>query len=353
MNLLRILVFPFALLYGLIMVVRNKMFDWGWLPSETFNVPVITVGNITTGGTGKTPHVEFLAEMLTTKHYKVAVLSRGYKRKTKGYVLATKQSKLSDIGDEPFQLYKKFDRDIVLAVDEKRRRGIKNILKSYPDIDVIILDDAFQHRYVKPALNLLLTDYYNLFTQDFILPTGNLREFRSSAKRADLVIVTKTPYVFSPIDKDIMLKELRKFEGKSILFSYIDYGKLQPANSACQKNHPTKIKTVILLTGIANPASLEEYIKRISKDLYTLKYPDHHKYTEKDIEEIAEYYEDIFSGDKAIVTTEKDLMRLKDPRLMDLLSEIPLYYIPIKVKFHENGEKELERIVMGLLNEDE
>ncbi len=350
MNILRIIVFPFSLIYGLIMVFRNKMFDWGILPSDTFNVPVIIVGNISTGGTGKTPHTEYLIEMLYNK-YNVAVLSRGYKRNTKGYIEAKPQSNVSDIGDEPFQLYKKYKDNIILSVDEKRKRGIKNLLKSYPGIDVILLDDGFQHRYVKPALNILLTDYRNLFTEDFILPTGNLREFRSSAKRADLIIVSKTPDIFSPIDKDILLNKLKKFKTKPILFSYIDYGELQPVNSKCKNNKISKIKSIVLLTGIANPSSLEEHLKKISDELYMLKYPDHHRYTKKDIDQIVAFYEDIFSGDKAIVTTEKDLMRLKEPAYMDALAEIPLYYIPIKIKFHEKGEKKLEQAVMRLFNE--
>jgi len=331
------------------MFVRNKMFDWGLLPSETFGVPVVSVGNISTGGTGKTPHVEYLVEMLCEK-YKVAVLSRGYKRKTKDYLEATPQSKVNDIGDESLQIYKKFKSKIIVVVDEKRRRGIKNILKDHPDTDIILLDDAFQHRYVKPALNILLTDYRNLFTKDYVVPTGNLREFRCNAKRADIIIVTKTPEIFSPIDKGLLLKGLKKFRNKKILFSYIKYGKLHPVTGACKKTHPRKIKTVVLLTGIADTAEPEEYIKRISKELYLFNYPDHYKYKEKDIDEIVAFFKEIFSGDKAVVTTEKDLMRLQQPGLMEALNDIPVYYLPVKIKFHEDGEKKLKDIVTGLFN---
>lgn len=333
------------------MLARNKMFDWGWLPSETFRVPVIAVGNLSTGGTGKTPHVEYLADLLS-KDYKVAVLSRGYKRKTKGYLKAKKNSTVDDVGDEPFQFYQKYidNENVIITVDEKRRHGIKTILKQNPETDVLILDDAFQHRYVKPALNILLTDYRSIFTMDYVVPTGNLREFRCGANRADIIIVTKTPKVLSPIDKDLILKELEKYRDKNIFFSYIEYGKLHPVTNACKAKHPKKIKTVILLTGIANPSPLEEYIKRISDELYLLKYPDHHKYTKQDAKEIGSLFNEIFSGDKAIVTTEKDLMRLRDPELMQILEDVPVYYLPIKIGFHENGEDKINKIVTGLLN---
>ncbi len=331
------------------MFVRNKMFDWGLLCSEAFPVPVVSVGNLSTGGTGKTPHVEYLVEILYS-NYKVAVLSRGYKRKTKGYLEATSKSNVDDIGDEPYQIYNKFGNNIILAVDEKRRRGIKNILKNYPDTDVVLLDDAFQHRYVKPRLNILLTDYRNLFARDFVVPTGNLREFRFGAKRADLLVVTKTPKILSPIDKELILKDLKKYKDKNLLFSYFQYGKLHPVTEACKNKHPKKIKSVVLLTGIANPASLEEYLKRISEELYLLEYPDHHRYTKQNVKEIVVFFKELFSGDKAIVTTEKDFMRLQDPELIKLLEEVPVYVLPVKVRFHENGEKAIKNELTQLFN---
>jgi len=324
------------------------MFDWGLLPSQTFKVPVISVGNLSVGGTGKTPHIEYLAEYLLDK-YKVAILSRGYKRKTKGYLEANSASTVNDIGDEPFQYFKKYKNNVIIAVDGNRRRGISNILKNYPDTDVILLDDAFQHRYVKPALNILLTDYRNLFVNDYVLPTGYLREFRRGAKRADVLVVTKTPKVFSPIDKELILKQISKYLNKKILFSYIQYDKLQPVTKACKKKHPAKIKSVFLLTGIANTSPLEEYIKRISDEIYHLRYSDHHKYSKKDVEEIIRFYNEVFSGDKAIVTTEKDLMRLQNTELIDFFNNIPLYYLPIKIKFHENGDKKIKELVENLI----
>lgn len=349
MNLLRILLFPFAIMYGIIMHVRNKMFDWGLLKSECFDVPVISVGNITTGGTGKTPHVEYLIDMLSSD-YKVAVLSRGYKRATKGYHEATPQTTVADIGDEPFQFYNKYN-NIVIAVDEKRRRGIKKILKNHPETKIILLDDAFQHRYIKPKLNILLTNYRNLFTNDYIVPTGNLRESRRGAKRANTIIVTKTPRIFSPIDKDLILNKLKHYTDKTILFSYIDYGQLEPVTPACKKKHPQKIKSIVILTGIANPASLEERIKRISDEQFFLKYPDHHKYSKKDINKIVTFFNEIFSGDKAIVTTEKDLMRLKDPGFMKMLSKVPLYYMPIKIRFHNSDKTEFLNKIKSVIPE--
>lgn len=347
MNLLRILLFPFALIYGLITWLRNKFFDWGILPSTAFDLPVISVGNLSTGGTGKTPHIEYLIQLLKG-NYKVASLSRGYKRKSKGYQFAGESSTARQMGDEPLQIYLKHPETHV-AVCNSRRKGIKNILRDNPDTGVILLDDAFQHRYVKPGLNILLTDYHRIFTNNYLLPTGNLREFRSGARRADALIVTKTPGVFSPLDRKLILKDLAKYQIKNIFFSYIKYGSWVPVTAAAQEEGLQQAKTIFLVTGIANPVPLGEHLKRLSTELKIFRFADHYQFKENDLRSIAEKFDATFSGTKAIVTTEKDTMRLRSEGLKNIIENIPVYYVPIEVDFHQQDKEKFDAFVMEFM----
>ena len=238
----KIILFPVACLYGFVVGIRNKLFDWKLLPSKSFNIPVISIGNLSTGGTGKTPHTEYLAALLKEK-YKVAILSRGYRRKTRGFIMVTPELTQLDIGDEPMQYMKKFP-DVVIAVDEDRKRGIAKILASKPDTEVILLDDAFQHRYVKPGKSIILTDYHHLFVNDYLLPSGMLRERIKGARRADLIVVTKTPKVFSPITRRNLVKELNPERHQQLFYSHVAYESPVPLklcsnqNPAAAKSHP-------------------------------------------------------------------------------------------------------------------
>ncbi len=347
MGFFRILLVPFALLYGLAVWVRNALFDIGVLPSEQFEVPVISIGNLRTGGTGKTPHVEYLVRLLKNQ-YNVAVLSRGYKRKSRGFVVAGPETSCKDIGDEPCQMYNKFP-DIVVAVHEKRSKGIKRILEVFPETNLVILDDAFQHRYVKPGLNLLLTGYFNPFFDDFLLPVGNLREGKRRVRRADALIVTKTPTIFSPLDRRYFLKKLKKYKQPHVYFSAFQYKKLAPLNDKAKSFSAKSLKSIFLLTGIANSVALEEYLKTISKDLYVHKYRDHHQFTYKDLEKIRSHFKKTISYSKVIVITEKDAMRLQDAKLQECLKDIPVFVLPVEVQFHGSDQKDFNDLVYRFL----
>ncbi len=344
MNFLRIILFPLALLYGLITLLRNKFFDWGILPSNSYPHPIIGIGNLSTGGTGKTPHIEYLISLLKQK-YSVATISRGYKRKTRGYLEVNARSTVKQVGDEPLQMCLKHP-DILVTVSESRNKAIKRIKDQHPKNQVILLDDSFQHRYVKPGLNILLTDYHKIFTKNYVLPTGNLREFRMGAKRSDILIVTKTPSVFSPLDRKLILKDLEKYGIKNIFFSYIKYGKWMPVTNFARTEKLQKAKTIFLITGIANPIPLGEYLKRLCTDLKVFQFADHHQFTEKELSEFVNKYHETYSGSKAIVTTEKDSMRLRSPGLSRILTNLPVYYVPIEVEFHQEDKKHFDNLVV-------
>jgi tetraacyldisaccharide 4'-kinase len=349
MEFLRLLLFPLSLIYGTITWLRNKFFDWGILPSRSFDHPLIGIGNLSTGGTGKTPHIEYLIQLLKPM-FRVATLSRGYKRKTRGFRYAGPKSRVRDVGDEPLQMYLKHP-DAFVAVCENRRKGVKKILKENPGNEVILLDDVFQHRYIKPGLNILLTDYHRIFTRNYVLPTGNLREFRHGAKRADALVVTKTPGVFSPLDRKLILDELSPYGIKNIFFSYIKYGKWIPVNKKAKTASLQKAKTIFLVTGIANPVPLGEHLKRLCNDLKVFRFSDHHQFTPNDLEKIREKYHETFSGTKVIVTTEKDSMRLRNPDLIKILESIPVYYVPIEIDFHQADKKAFNKMVMDYMKQ--
>lgn len=334
MNLLRALLFPFALLYGAIMYVRNKLFDWHIYSSKSYPISVISIGNISMGGTGKTPHIEYLVRLLQP-NYTVATLSRGYGRSTKGFLLADNNKTYKQVGDEPVQYQSKFE-NLIVAVDEKRTRGIETLLHKFHNIEVILLDDAFQHRFVKPGLSILLTDYHKLYTNDFVFPTGTLREFKYAAQRADIIVVTKTPAVFSPILKQLLLDEIQPKEHQQVYLSYIKYGPI--TSSQGTKSKTKKFNTIIALTGIANAYPLQEHLKGLCEDLIPISFPDHYEYQPKDIELIKEKLGSVLNKSKIIVTTEKDITRLKNPFLEELIKDIPLYYVPIEVQFHGDGK---------------
>ncbi|WP_348810566.1 tetraacyldisaccharide 4'-kinase [Flavobacterium maritimum] len=321
MNLLRKILFPFAILYGIITSIRNLLFDKGFLKSYTFDLPIIAVGNLSVGGTGKTPQIEYLIRLLSDK-YKTATLSRGYKRQSKGFVLADSSSNAEILGDEPFQFFEKFPT-IQIAVDANRKNGIEQLLSQAIKPDVILLDDAFQHRKVKAGFYILLTSYGDLYSDDFMLPTGNLREWRSGAKRADVVIVTKCPENLSVEEQNSIKSKLNLSSNQELYFTFIAYddciyseNKKMPVSEIQKDNQ-------LLLAGIAKPEPFFTYLKSNANQQDCLTYPDHHHFTEKDILDIKNK-----AQNKIIITTEKDYVRLKNS---DLAAQ--LFYLPIKSLF--------------------
>lgn len=337
MEFLKILLLPLAIIYGLIVGLRNLLFDWKILPSEKFSLPVISVGNLSAGGTGKTPHVEYLIRLLSGS-FEVSSLSRGYGRKTSGFIAAAEKDNATSIGDEPMQYLKKFD-SLGVFVDENRRRGIKNILKKSPETQVILLDDAFQHRYVKPGLSILLTDYHKLYYNDYLLPSGTLREPIRGAGRADIIIVTKTPTVLSPFVRRKITTDLKPKLHQKVYFSFIKYGKIQSLWKAdCSFIPEKKYSHILLFAGIANPYPLQDQLKKYCNELTTIQFSDHHQYTLSDLEWINKKFNDLYSRNKLLVTTEKDAMRLINPEIMEKAVQLPVHYLPIEVDFH-NGDK--------------
>ena len=322
MNLLRKLLFPFAILYGFITSLRNYLFDKGILKSHSFAIPVIAVGNLNVGGTGKTPQIEYLIRLLSTK-YKVATLSRGYKRKSEGFVLADADANAEILGDEPYQYFKKFS-SIQVAVDADRKNGIEQLLSQSSKPEVILLDDAFQHRKVKAGFYILLTAYNDLFCDDFMLPTGNLRESRNGAERADLIIVTKCP---SNIDKQEQEK-IKKAIGLDlpVYFSSIDYDDKVYNDTESLAVSEVKSMSKILLAGIANPKPFFDFLQTDTDEIMT--FSDHHHFSESEILNIKSKV-----NNKIIITTEKDFVRL-DAKIL----KRQLYYLPIKSKLVLNQE---------------
>ncbi|MDE5843560.1 MAG: tetraacyldisaccharide 4'-kinase [Muribaculaceae bacterium] len=305
---------PLSWLYGMVMWVRNKLFDWGILSQMEYDVPVVGVGNLTVGGTGKTPHTEYILANLCGQ-YNVAVLSRGYKRKTKGFIAANSKSTPETIGDEPWQIYNKFGRRIKVAVCENRRMGITELLNLYPDLDLIVLDDSFQHRWVKPKVNILLMEYSRPVYKDHLLPLGRLRESSHEINRADKVIVTKCPESLNPIDYRIVTKDLDLMKFQKIYFSRYVYDELRPvfpddARFSANLNTLTQKDSVYLLTGIAHPRYFVLHFKDYPFRKRVEHFSDHHNFSRKDIAKIEQRFRDMKGERKLIITTEKDAVRL-------------------------------------------
>ncbi len=337
---------PFSWIYGFVVCIRKKLFDWKILKRETFDIPVICVGNLTVGGTGKTPHIEYLIRLLKN-NYTVAVLSRGYKRKTKGFVLSDTNSTYEQIGDEPYQMKRKFP-DIIVAVDENRRRGIKNLLTLKNKPDIILLDDAFQHLYVKPSYSILLNDYNRPIYRDKLLPAGRLREKRKGMDRANIIIVTKCPEDLKPIDIRIITHDLNPYPYQTLLFTKIEYGNLislfNMDNIFEREEKPLekiKNKKVLLITGIASPKTIEAEIKKYTQNIEMLVFPDHHNFTSDDIKKIEEAYNNINDNETICIVTEKDAVRLMDNDKLNERLKHSLYYLPIQISFLNPDEKRI------------
>lgn len=337
---------PLSFLYGIGVRLRNLLFEMGILKSRSFTMPVISVGNITVGGAGKTPHVEYLIRLLRSRA-KVAVLSRGYKRKTKGYVLASEGVKASDIGDEPYQMYRKYgasaEKPIYVAVNANRVNGINRLRHDAEtsDTDVILLDDAYQHRYVKPGINILLVDYHRLIIYDELLPAGRLREPKDGKNRADIVIVTKCPKDLRPMNFRVITKAMDLYPYQKLFFTTLNYGDLYPVFGNGERLSLNDIKpeiNMLVLTGIASPQHMLMDLSQHTDHITPLTFPDHHRFTHKDATKINNMY-DSLPEPRMIVTTEKDAARLFE---LDGLSEDVrrnIFALPIEIDFMlEQGE---------------
>ena len=327
MIVIRFLLFPFAIIYDVFTRLRNYFFDIKIFKSTSFDIPVIAVGNLSVGGTGKTPQIEYLIRLLQ-ENTKVAVLSRGYKRKTKGFVLVNNTHSSEDVGDEPLQFFKKFPK-INVAVDANRVNGIKQ-LKHNNNPEVILLDDAFQHRKVKASFYVLLTKFNDLYANDYLLPTGNLRESKIGAKRADVIVVTKCPYDLSQETQKAISKELNPNSNQYVFFSTIKYHTKTGGKQQVSLDELSEYE-IVLVTGIANPTSLLEFLEKRNSKLQHLNFPDHHHFTSKEITQIKNKFEAIASDKKILLTTEKDYMRLSD-KIADLS------YIEIETQFLGNQD---------------
>ena len=341
----RYLLLPLAFLYGVVIWLRNWMYDVKIIKSASFNFPIICVGNLAVGGTGKTPMTEFLVEFLQYR-YKTATLSRGYKRKTKGFAIADEKSTAIDIGDEPMQFHRKFPANTV-AVGEERLVAIPQLLHQRPATEVIILDDAFQHRTVSAGLNVVLTECKNLYTRDFMMPAGDLRDVRSSIKRAHIVVVTKCPPGFTAQDRDDTIKELDLLPHQAVFFTEILYGKPYHLfnNSSCDFNEHTD---VLLLCGIANPKPLKDFLASYVRSYDMLRYADHHIFSTQELLDIKKHFESIESGSKIIITTEKDAVRLQ--KFEKELLQYPIYALPIRHHFLFGGEHEFRQKITSFID---
>lgn len=332
MKFIRIILFPVVPIYFLVTWLRNWLYDKGIMSSKTYDLPIICVGNLSTGGTGKTPMIEYLIRLLKDEKY-IATLSRGYKRITKDFVLADDGATADTIGDEPFQFFKKF-RDIKVAVDGNRQNGIEALMSLEDNPEVILLDDAYQHRKVKAGFNILLTAYHNPFYEDIVLPTGNLREPRSGAKRADVIIVTKCPKNIPEIEKTRIIQRLKIRKHQEVAFSYIDY-----SENVISKTNELKLSSLpkfTLVTGIANATPLVELLNNEGLDFDHIEYTDHYSFRPSDIE--------MLEKKGLIITTEKDYVRLSDNESLDE----NLYYLPIQIKI-DNAE-DFENAIKAFVN---
>ncbi len=334
---------PISKLYGLGVALRNRLFDWGILKQQEFDIPIIVVGNLAIGGTGKTPHTEFIINEL--KHiYNIGVISRGYKRKTKGFVYATNKSTPNDIGDEPYQIFHKFDGNIPVAVCENRCKGINELLNINKEINLIILDDAFQHRYVKPTVSILLTEFHRPVFYDNLLPLGNLREPIDALNRADIIVVTKCPEQIKPMESRIFTNKLKTFPYQHVAFSRFNYGQLVPLFPEKTFNIPfldwlNNDDVVLAVSGIGNPRPFVKQLKKYNFKLKISAFPDHHNFSSKDIDMILRRFKSFDAHKKYIITTEKDAVRLANNPYFPQELMPYIYYLPIAVEFEQIGKE--------------
>ncbi len=353
---LKILLYPFSFLYGIVMYSRNRLYDLNILKSKDFNVPVISIGNITVGGTGKTPHVEYLAGLLKDT-FEVATLSRGYKRKTRGYYQVETTTPVTDVGDEPLQIKKKFP-EITVSVCENRVTGVEKLLNTGNEKspDVVILDDAFQHRRITSGINILLIDYNRPIKEDMLLPAGRLRESISQMRRANIIIFSKCPPgEVTPIMRRILQKEVKLKPYQELFFTTYAYDKIKPVFPEVAGKadiYKEQSYAILIVTGIAYPKLIPEHLKQFSGETEMLSFPDHHNYSQEDIRLIIRKFDTLKSPNKIIVTTEKDAVRFSGVPDLDEKIKKVLYYLPVKVKFIDEEGKLFNKKILNYVGEN-
>lgn len=340
---LRVLLLPFSLLYGLVIWLRNRLFDWGWLRSVSFDQAVIVVGNLAVGGTGKSPMTEYLIRLVSGRGH-VATLSRGYGRKTRGFLEVMPDDTARRSGDEPLQFKRKFP-EITVAVNEDRVDGVSRLIRGGHEI--IVLDDAYQHRALRPGLAILLFDYRAMDKPKWLLPAGDYRDCFRERRRADVMVVTKTPPGTPESAKARIRRRLSTTRDVPILFAGIGYGPLTPVLSAVGAAALSSDVSILLLTGIANPAPLCEYLSPRVEEIVHLRYADHHSYTGTDIRKVIHRFGEISNPHKLIVTTEKDAQRLLDPAVKGLLAGLPVYMVPIHLEFGVDDDTVFRELVLA------
>jgi tetraacyldisaccharide 4'-kinase len=332
------------------------MYNTGILPSVEFQLPVICVGNITVGGTGKTPHTEYLLELLRG-NFKVATLSRGYKRKTRDFRIASSSSLVSDIGDEPMQIFRKFT-DVMVTVDRNRVHGVNKILQGNPETEVIILDDGFQHRSITPGFSILLSDFERLIVRDHMMPFGSLRESKGNMRRADIILITKSPENISPIQRRLIVKEVDKAPYQNLYFTTLTYKAPLPVfeNKDPEETHSDLSQCagcgIVLITGIANPLPLKEYLQKTAGEIIHLSFPDHYNFKEKDIDNIYSAYNDLKSPTKYLFTTEKDSVRLREFTNIAEPIRSAFFYIPVGIHFLNDDKDEFDNLIVDYVRKN-
>lgn len=342
MSVFRFLLFPFAVLYDAGTALRNILYNRNYKPATRFDIPVISVGNLAVGGTGKTPMVEYLIRLLSPE-FKIATLSRGYGRKTKGFKIASEADTAASLGDEPYQIYKKFSPQVDVTVGEERAYAIPMILQEKEDVNTIILDDAYQHRSVTPGFSILLTEYSNPFFNDYVLPMGRLREAKQGANRADIVVVTKCP---PHLGEDEMMEfenHIHTYTTKPVFFSRIRYG--EPVSFG---KPGTLSKNVILISAIANAHILEDHVSKHYALIKHFPFRDHYAFTNNDLQEIETMITKFPEGEISILTTEKDMVKLQRDELKAKISRLPIFYLPIETEFIRNG-KDFDTLVLSFV----
>lgn len=349
----RVLLFPFSIIYGLVIWVRNQLFDNGILVSESFNLPIIGVGNISVGGTGKTPHVEYLTELLSGE-FRVATLSRGYKRKTRDFQIASTSSSFREVGDEPLQIKRRFP-ELCVAVDRDRVNGVRQLLKLSPPVETILMDDGYQHRHLKQGYSILLMDYLHPNDRDLLLPAGDLREPAANRDRANIILITRTPERTRPIEMREFVSRIRLCHGQHLFFTSMRFGELSPVFEGQETRTAEwfreRIGAILLLTGIAKPRTLRQYARGINTNLHEMSFADHHQYREKDLRRIASSYQALRKqfGEVLVLTTEKDAVRLCE---MDVGPELQadMHAVRLHVHFLNDDKEEFNKLILSYVS---
>jgi tetraacyldisaccharide 4'-kinase len=345
----KFLLFPFAAFWAVFMRFRRNFYNNG--RRTIYKKPAICVGNLCMGGSGKTPHVGYLVDLLKENNFNVAILSRGYKRKTKGFRLANSTSTSKDVGDEPLLFYKKHE-DIPIAVCENRIKGMDKIMEKFPETNVFLLDDAYQYMPLRPGLSILLSDYYKNYINDFVVPVGRLREGKSAAKDADIIIITKSPKTVPTMEEQMILNKIRPQPYQKVYFSYIEFGELTAFTQMAKNLSVDSLRSAVAVCGIANPYPFLEYINSSFWEKQQLVFSDHHCFTKEDIQKIHKYFDRSMQKNCAVITTEKDAMRLLDSEFKEEIEALPIFYIPIEVKFHRKYKEEFEEQILEYVSKN-